>query len=59
APYWYASVWASTGFGPYRPAAEPLPAHLRALADQCRPYYERLHACRLTPPGVAAGPGGT
>jgi len=59
APYWYASVRASTGFGPYRPAAEPLPAHLRALADQCRPYYERLHASRLTLPGVAAGPGGT
>jgi hypothetical protein len=59
APYWYASVRASTGFGPYRAAAEPLPAHLRALADQCRPYYERLHASRLTLPGVAAGPGGT
>ena len=59
APYWYASVRASTGFGSYRPAAEPLPAHLRALADQCRPYYERLHASRLTLPGVAAGPGGT
>jgi hypothetical protein len=59
APYWYASVGASTGFGPYRPAAEPLPAHLRALADRCRPYYERLHASRLTLPGVAAGPGGT
>jgi len=59
APYWYASVRASTGFGPYRPAAEPLPAYLRALADQCRPYYERLHASRLTLPGVAAGPGGT
>ncbi|MGN6171987.1 MAG: hypothetical protein ACTHPS_03380 [Streptosporangiaceae bacterium] len=59
APYWYASVRASTGFGPYRPAAEPLPAHLRAGADQCRPYYARLYASRLTRPGVAAGPGGT
>jgi len=59
APYWYASVQASTGFGPYRPAVASLPAHLRALADQCRPYYERLHASRLTLPGVASGPGGT
>ena len=59
APYWYASVRASTGFGPYRPAAEPLPAHLQALAGQCRHYYERLYASRLTLPGVAAGPGGT
>jgi hypothetical protein len=59
APYWYASVRASTGFGPHRPAVEPLPAHLQALADQCRAYYERLYAGRLTLPGVAAGPDGT
>ena len=39
-PYWYDSVWRSTGFGPY---AE--------LAGRCRPYYERLHDRRL----VAAG----
>jgi hypothetical protein len=57
--YWYESVWSSTGFGPYRPAVEALPAHLRELAAQCRPYYERLHASRLIPPGVAAGPAGT
>ena len=59
APYWYAGVQASTGFGPHRPAGAPLSAHLRALADRCRPYYERLHANRLTLPGVASGPGGT
>jgi hypothetical protein len=52
APHWYASVWASTGFGPYRPPAGPLPAHLAPLAAQCRPYYERLYAHRLTPAGV-------
>jgi hypothetical protein len=52
APHWYASVWASTGFGPYRPPAGPLPAHLAPLAEQCRPYYERLYAHRLTPAGV-------
>jgi sulfotransferase family protein len=57
--YWYENVWRSTGFGPYRPAAQPLPAHLGALAEQCRPYYQRLHAYRLTPPGApgAAGTG--
>jgi len=49
-PYWYEGVWRSTGFGPYRPPAAPLPAHLAALAERCRPYYERLHACRLTAP---------
>jgi hypothetical protein len=51
APYWYESVWRSTGFGSYRPPREPLPAMLTGLARRCRPYYERLHARRL----VAAG----
>ena len=48
APYWYESVWRSTGFGRYRPPDQPLPAPLAALAEQGRPYYERLHAHRLT-----------
>ena len=48
APYWYASVWQSTGFSQYRPPGQPLPAPLAALAQQCRPYYERLHVHRLT-----------
>jgi hypothetical protein len=43
APYWYASVEASTGFGPYRGDDVPdLPDHLAALAGQCRPHYEEL-----------------
>jgi Sulfotransferase domain len=48
-PHWYESVWASTGFGSYRPPAGPLPARLAGLAQRCRPYYEHLHARRLTP----------
>lgn len=48
APYWYESVWRSTGFGRYRPPEAPLPGRLAALAEQCQPYYERLHAHRLT-----------
>jgi hypothetical protein len=48
APYWYESVWRSTGFGRYRPPDQALPAPLAALAEQCGPYYERLHAHRLT-----------
>ncbi len=51
-PYWYESVWRSTGFGPYRAPGEPLPAGLAGLAGRCRPHYERLYARRLT----AAGP---
>jgi hypothetical protein len=48
APYWYESVCRSTGFGRYRPPGQPLPAPLAALAEQCQPYYDRLHARRLT-----------
>ncbi len=47
-PYWYESVWRSTGFGPYRPPAGPLPARLVPLAERCLPYYERLYPYRLT-----------
>jgi hypothetical protein len=46
-PYWYDSVWRSTGFGPYRPPAGPLPARLVPLAERCLPYYERLYPHRL------------
>jgi len=51
APYWYDSVCRSTGFGRYQPPGQPLPAPLVPLAERCRPYYERLHACRLTGEG--------
>ena len=47
APYWYASVQASTGFGPYRDAADDVPAHLEGLAEQCRPYYDELASRRI------------
>jgi hypothetical protein len=46
-PYWYDSVWRSTGFGPYRAPQQAPPAGLVDLAKQCRPYYERLHSHRL------------
>jgi hypothetical protein len=51
APYWYASVHASTGFAPYRPPAQPLPARLEPLAQRCLPYFERLHRYRISPLG--------
>jgi hypothetical protein len=49
APHWYATVEASTGFGP--PETEPviLPDEARRLADRCRPYYDRLAAHRIRP----------
>ncbi len=50
APYWYDSVWRSTGFGPYRePTRADLPAELEPLAAQCQPYYAELAAHRLRP----------
>lgn len=48
APHWYESVWASTGFGPYRVPAGQLRPGLAVLAQRCRPYYEHLYAHRLT-----------
>jgi hypothetical protein len=54
APHWYASVIASTGFGPYRPPAGPLPARLEPLAGQCLPYFEKMYRYRLEV-GDAAG----
>jgi hypothetical protein len=48
APYWYDSVWRSTGFGPYRESADAnLPPELEPLAAQCQPFYEELAAHRL------------
>lgn len=47
APHWYASVIASTGFGPPQPRTEPLPARLEPLAERCMPYFEKLHKYRL------------
>jgi hypothetical protein len=47
APHWYASVLASTGFAPYRPPSEPLPARLEPLAEQCQPYFEVLYAAKI------------
>jgi len=47
APHWYDAVWASTGFAPYRPRRVDLGAHDAAVAEACRPAYERLRAMRL------------
>ena len=48
APHWYAAVWRSTGFEPWRPRTAALDAAGQHVADACRPAYERLqqHALR-------------
>ena len=48
APHWYAAVEASTGFEPWRPKSVALPPALRPLLDECRPWYEKLYALRLS-----------
>ena len=48
AKYWYDSVERSTGFAPYRPKPITLPDHLQAIAEACRPSYDRLYRARLT-----------
>lgn len=47
APYWYDSVWQSTGFAPHRERRYDLGKRERKIAAQARPYYEKLHALRL------------
>lgn len=47
APYWYDSVYQSTGFGRYQPRNEPVPEALRAMCDRARKFYEKLAAHRL------------
>ncbi|MFQ5983122.1 MAG: sulfotransferase family protein [Woeseiaceae bacterium] len=42
ARHWYAGVHRSTGFQPYEPKTEPFPEHLKALFDECMPYYDTL-----------------
>jgi hypothetical protein len=48
APFWYATVEASTGFAPYDPAPVSVPDRLRPLIEAAQPYYDELAAARLT-----------
>jgi hypothetical protein len=47
APHWYAAVWASTGFEPWRPREVRLEGEAARVAEACLPAYEKLHAHRL------------
>lgn len=44
APHWYAAVWASTGFEPWRDKRVPLQGEPARVADACRGAYEALLA---------------
>lgn len=47
APYWYESVWASTGFEPYERKEFQLVGEAEVVARTCRDPYERLYAARV------------
>ena len=47
APYWYDAVLSSTGFAPWRPREVDLNTHDAAVAEACRPAYERLRELRV------------
>ena len=47
APHWYAAVWASTGFAAPRSRDVDLSPHDAAVAETCRPAYDRLRSLRL------------
>jgi len=47
AKYWYAAVKASTGFAPYRPKREAVPASLQPVLETCLAAYEYLFSHRI------------
>jgi hypothetical protein len=49
APYWYANVHRSAGFEKQPTSDRPLPAHLNALYEEARGYYEKLLPFAVTP----------
>lgn len=51
APYWYASVEASTGFAPHRSTPPAVPDRLAPLVAAARPHYEALARHRLRATG--------
>ena len=47
APHWYAAVWKSTRFEPWRPREINLSDHDAAVAEACRPVYDALYDRRI------------
>ena len=46
-PYWYDSVWKSTGFQAYYPRKPTLNAAQQSIADAAQPYYQAMLAKSL------------
>jgi hypothetical protein len=49
ARHWYASVESSTGFGPYVPPRDDVPAELHDVLEVCQRAYDQLFEHRLRP----------
>ncbi|MHC4066335.1 MAG: sulfotransferase-like domain-containing protein [Planctomycetota bacterium] len=49
AKYWYHAVERSTGFQPYKPKDEKVPAKFEELLAKCTGCYQELHEQRLRP----------
>ena len=49
APHWYEAVWRSTGFEPQASKEIGLDSRGQAVAEACRPVYERLRSHRMRP----------
>ena len=47
--HWYESVWNSSGFSAYREKTLSLGSGQQSIADQARPYYDKLFKHRLIP----------
>jgi hypothetical protein len=47
ARHWYTEVAKSTGFQPYRPPTDEVPARFQKMCDQCRECHEELYQYRL------------
>ena len=47
AKYWYDNVHRTTGFQPYRKKIDLFPQELVPLLEECRPYYQALHAIAI------------
>ena len=56
APHWYDAVAASTTFGAPDEGPVVLDADARRIADQCRPYYDKLAAYRIRPSQMETAP---
>lgn len=48
AQHWYDAVERSTGFAPWRPREEPVPARLGSVLEECEAIYARLAEHRMT-----------